>query len=76
MISATSSRVIISLSFSDKDRTTASGFYDVADRLVTSDHGGEGRVRRIDITVTPYAAPQSDYTPSDSCSPNPLASSA
>ena len=35
MISATSSRVIISLSFSDKDRTTASGFYDVADRLVT-----------------------------------------
>ena len=35
MISATSSRVIISLSFSDKDRRTASGFYDVADRLVT-----------------------------------------
>ena len=35
MISATSSRVIISLSFSDKDRTTGSEFYDVADRLVT-----------------------------------------
>ena len=35
MISATSSRVIISLSFSDKDRRTAPGFYDVADRLVT-----------------------------------------
>ena len=32
---------------------------------ISSGHGGEGRVRRIDIIVTPYAAPQSDYTPSD-----------
>ena len=27
----------------------------------------EGRVRRIDITVTPYAVPLSDYMPSDCC---------
>ena len=27
---------------------------------ISSGHGGEGRVRRIDITVTPYAAPQSE----------------
>ena len=39
-------------------------------------HGGEGRVRSIDVTVTPYAAPQSEYTPSDCCSPSPAASSA
>ena len=26
---------------------------------ISSGHGGEGRVRRIDITVTPYTAPQS-----------------
>ena len=25
--------------FDDKDRTAASGFYDVADRLLTNDHG-------------------------------------
>ena len=27
---------------------------------ISSGHGGEGRLRRIDIKVTPYTAPQSD----------------
>ena len=35
---------------------------------ISSGYGGEGGVQRIDITHTLYAAPQSDYTPSDRCS--------
>ena len=41
---------------------------------ISSGHGVEGGGRRIDITVAPYAATQSDYTPSDSCTQPPPSS--